>query len=869
MLKKITLPRNQDYYIQKRYNLNITPSYRRPRLSVPIVAKLNELPEGSNYYQVPLVYLNNTNYLLRPEIKLLGDCGTQNVVVVPNNNTTILSYTIGEPTDPEHPNIKALKVNAPCEYDDNGNVVSRTWLTFNSYSAEEWANGYHFQGNQWNNFGSPWAYLGGITENEDHTITVIDYEPCDSGRYYNVFSSDVINQTDTVIEDNNGNQYIYDTDVYYDNLGNLYNFEGDIVKSTDRHAYPDNGRQGEYNYILRPQDTTFLRYLVSPEVDELTNVELFGDRYHYTHDYTEWVDRSWEGTICGSASSTGEETIPDGTYRTYKGLYLGESIPFLHITETVIPPNEILGVPEYNKQINTSDTLKYGTVAAASLTVQLDEPIAEAISHSGELYVLYYDYKHDNNWDRLGFLRVDGVEAIDEYSSRLTAHDEVYKLNKYVDDFLENYSGSTTLDGFYRDLLDYCGCWYDTHGQPILNGNFELDNVYHAIKTTGIEVAHYIASLVPGFIHANIDGDLELIQYRNSEVQLNPSVMSNLTYNAYSSDLLDKVRIVANNAILGEDSGDGENIYFISNNPLISALTPRATLDNLAEDILNTYEEIQTYRPAEISMLYMPGLIAGDMPTVITPTGDVYKIAVMAITINGEGVKITSFGTQTYPVESESSAQFINLINDIDQVSGDVENIERATELIGQQVALNTDNIEDNTDDISSLKTRMTTAESNISTVSTQLQNKINNDSISSSNNLTSITINGTTVNNITDKTYIENNSSVSSSGDLGTISLFGETLPNIALKGYVDSKISGEVVLKVGTLTWNEPGNSNTVCNNTIYIGNPTYSTGIFICPTTTPGLFVKLNDGFRYSTVYGTTVRFSVGSYVSFTEN
>ena len=38
----------------------------------------------------------------------------------------------------------------------------------------------------------------------------------------------------------------------------------------------------------------------------------------------------------------------------------------------------------------------------------------------------------------MGFFRVDKIEAIDEFSTSLVAHDEAYKLNKYVDDFLED-----------------------------------------------------------------------------------------------------------------------------------------------------------------------------------------------------------------------------------------------------------------------------------------------------------------------------------------------------------------------------------------------------------------------------------------------
>ena len=687
-------------------------------------------------------------------------------------------------------------------------VNDRVWLTFNSYTADEWANEYHFVTGSWNNIGFPFAYVNGIHENTNNRTMQFVPEYCEPGTYRQILS--YFGDEQATIEDNLGNEWSADPSVFSMNCGNIWT-GWYIVKSTNRHEYPDDGWQDGYEYTIIKQLTKFLVYTVSPE-DELYRVQLLPNRYTFSHDYTEIVNRHYEGRICGTRTSTGEDTIPDGYWRIYLGLYHGEDVPILHIEEQEIPPSQILGVPEYNKQINTSETLKYGTVASASITVNLNEPIASAIQHNGELYVLYYDYTHNGIWDCLGFFRVDKVDAIDEYTSRITAHDEVYKLNMYVDDYLENLSGEMTLNDFFTDLLDYCGCSYDSETTDILNGDFELNNIYHAIKTTGVEVAHYVAALSPGFIHANIDGDIELTQYKSSLVELNPSNMVNLTYNAYNADLLDKIKIVYNNTILGEDSGTGENVYYINNNPLISALVPRTTLNNLADDILNTYEEIPTYRPAEIQMLYLLPFTIGDVLSVVTPSGEEYNIAVMAITINGSGVKLTSIGTQAYPVESENLPQFVNLVNDIDQISGEVEDVEQVTTLLSQQIG-------QNTDDIDALETRMGTAEGNISTLSTQLQNKINNDSISTSSNLTSITINGTTVNNITEKLYVDG--------------LFNSTIK-----------------IKTGTLVYQYDSSTmwDTSCPNTMYIGDPSITRGIFMVPSLTPGFFYKNGNDFYW---------------------
>lgn len=653
---------------------------------------------------------------------------------------------------------------------------------------------------------------------------VYTYQPADAGTYVNVFS--LINGGFEV-SDNLGNDYIDENDeledyrhYFDDNVGSLWYFGSGTVSSTDRYAYPDEGSQDDFTYRLRPQDTTFLHYYRVK--DELANVELISDRYHYTHDTVDFCDRSWEGTVCGTTTSTGEENIPDGTWREYLGLYLGESIPFLGIVEDNVPPSEILGVPQYDKQVNTSDTLKYGTVASASLSFTLNKPVNDCISLNNQLLVLFYDFKNTDEWERLGFFRIDNIEALDENSTSLLAHDETYKLNKYVDDFLEGYTQTTTLDLFYRDLLDYCGCFYDTHQDIIHNGNLGMSNIYHAVKTTGIQVAHYIAILVPGFIHANIDGDIVLSQYEIKDNNLTVSDYTNLVYCAYNTDMIDKIKITSNNAVKGESAGNGENVYFLADDPLLSELQAAEYFNDLADDILAYYTTIPAYRPATIDFLILPRSLAiGDIVNLTTPKNENYSIIVMRMSITSSGVQIQSFGTQKYPVEAESNSEFVNLINDMGEISGDVSNMREAQQTMAAAIAENTASISQNSTDISSIITKNTQQDNAIGTNATNISNaqtQINGFGVTVTNNLASINLNGTT-NNITNKTYVDNKVST---GDTATLN---------SAKAYADSLIGTSVSYKTGTLRWSNT--SSGTANKQVhcmFIGTSNVRNGLFI---------------------------------------
>ena len=828
------------------YNGTITRTLTSPTPTTTITIDVDEWKTlaGNDYINYELIS-TSPSYIYRPSISLIGD-KTADEIVIPEGNTDVLQYILGEGINRQFVP-KTLKVNAPCLYSGVA-VIQKTWLTFNTYTSTEWNSGFHFKGEQWNNIGSPFAYLNGITSSTGDRKMLYTFEPADAGTYVNIFS--LIN-TGFEVKDSDNNEYIAKTDIladyrhyYDDNVGSLWYFGTSIVTSTDRHAYPDAGSVDYLTYVLRPQDTKFLRYY--REKKYLRNVELFSDRYHYPQETVDFCDRSWEGRTIGTPTSTNEGIVPLGTWREYLGLYLGESIPFLHITETIVPPSEILGVPQYDKQVNTSDTLKYGTVASASLSFTLNKPVNDCMALNNQLLVLFYDFKNTDEWERLGFFRIDNIEALDEYSTSLLAHDETYKLNKYVDDFLETYTQSTTLDLFYRDLLDYCDCFYDTHQPIIHNGNINMSNVYHAVKTTGVQVAHYIAILVPGFIHTNIDGDIVLSQYQIVDNNLTISDYTNLVYCAYNTDMINKVKIASNNAVKGESRGSGENVYFLADDPLLSELQTTEYFNDLADGILAYYTTIPAYRPATIDFLILPRSLAiGDIVNLTTPKNENYAVIIMRMSITSSGIQVQSFGTQKYPVEAESNSEFVNLINDMGEITGDVTNIREAQQTMAAAIAENAEHISQNTTSISSIITKNTQQDNAISAVQTQA----NGFGVTVSNNLASIVLNGT-VNNIATKNYVD-------AGDAATLN---------SAKAYADTI---GLVYDYGTLTYNITNSQSATqySADVIWIGDREHKFGIFVPQRadTTHDMWKLMNatgyyfSGGTWALMYNATYRYN----------
>ena len=764
--------------------------------NVLLEAGTNVCPQDDWAYEgfVPHAQIDEGTYYIVDE--------TQEPVYLGFNRNDLLGTTIDNTMAVKRNNgFIYIPEDAPFDYMsyEIGTIVDGTWvkkrlvenMIYNKYTDDE-LSGFHYLGDGWNCLASPYGYIQNITsQNANHNVYLEGTQHTTGNAVEGLFPNNDLPYIPIFetfgqgisVSDSLGNVLVSPTENWRTLLTKFNQFvvgghpEGEyLVTSRDRNAYPDNDYVDRVHYLKLVELTKFIEYTYSRE--ELLDVYLETDRYTYPHEIQGEIDDSYNDTVVGA----NEELIPDAEWISYEGAYLGDSIPLLGIVEDVIPPSEILGVPAYDKQVNTSDTLKYGTVASASLTFNLNMPVDDAMAYNNELLVLFYDFEHTGVYENFGFFYIDSIEVLDEYTSHLTAHDEVYKLNKYADDFLITQTSQTTLLGFYHALLDYCNCCYDSH-ETIGNATFALDNIYNATKTTGIEVAHFVANIAPGFIHANAEGDVVLQEYKAKPTILTNSDYTDLKYNAYNTDILDKVRIVNNNTILGEDSGTGEKIYYIKDNPLIKVLTPQETINTLSNDILARYKAIPIYRPATVHFLVKPDAETGDVITVVSQTNQAYNIAIMRVSINESGLEMESLGTATFPVEADSNAQLSNLSNNIDEIHTDITDIgDNITDINEAIDTLNDNDIAlDNA--IDAIGTRLTNVE-DATSLNTNFRNTFGtNNSVSTTQTLGTVKINGNSVNNFAMKGYVDN----SAADTLDTAKSYSDTNLQTA-KNYTDN---------------------------------------------------------------------------------
>lgn len=111
-----------DYYVTNLNTSNLWYTYNNMFIIQDGITQI------FNYYDDldidNLHYITTPKMVLKSNLKLIGD-KTETYITIPEDNTEILSYTLGEGVNRQFVP-KTLQINAPCEYDVNGNVISRT-----------------------------------------------------------------------------------------------------------------------------------------------------------------------------------------------------------------------------------------------------------------------------------------------------------------------------------------------------------------------------------------------------------------------------------------------------------------------------------------------------------------------------------------------------------------------------------------------------------------------------------------------------------------------------------------------------------------------------------------------------------------------
>lgn len=562
------------------------------------------------------------------------------------------------------------------------------------------------------------------------------------------------------------------------------------VSSKDPTAYPFNGTIGLYTYkyshnefsgyirdnilydVVMNEDENFLPktevvnqqlyvWMMKEMVDG-TLVDLYkvySARRHTYPDNGEYNGRYFEFL---PEDSTGDGT--DSYVQVYGDLWYGEAITDIVPAAEEIDSSLIWRNPIYDKIINNTASVNYDTIAAGSLEIDTRLTLLQANALIGSMLIYMVDFQNSNDWINKGFFWIDGVENAGPAHVKIFAHDQVYKLNKYVDDWIGTLTYPMTLNSYYHALLDYCGIDYDAQEGNILNGDFPIYNNFTAVKLTATELMKYITELAGGYFHTDRYNKAHISSYTPNPKVYDYGEYNYLNYSSYNSDLFNEFKFIRNNKIYYDKKIEPENdpkVIFIKDNPLVGNDNLTTQVDTVVDNIYNqTSTQLANYRNGTIKFFADFGINVGDIIGIMTydetqeaPMSFI-KMAIMSEHIDDNGITYESYGELEYPIESDgvrTSITYIDTINgemndmkdqetDLDTTLGTLENL---NEVIG--VLENTNK-------------QVNTNSANISTMAQSMNTLINNQntySVSSANGLGTVVLNGT-LNNILLKTYAD-----------------------------------------------------------------------------------------------------------------
>ena len=279
----------------------------------------------------------------------------------------------------------------------------------------------------------------------------------------------------------------------------------------------------------------------------------------------------------------------------------------------------------------------------------------------------------------------------------VTAYDNICKLDKNVDAWLDGLTFPMSLVAFTNSLASYCGVTI-TLANDLANRSFQVKDNFTSINLTGRSVLQYIAQLTTGFAKCNSSGVIQVRKYKAVNKTLNRSLYKKATIAEYQTQKIDRVQVNTMNDDIGVVVGSGTNAMVIQNNPLLYAETDQ----EIRQNVQNIYDSVKdiTYTPVKVELIGDQEIEVGDIITV-----DGVTTYVMKKSLKPSGVTIESTGNKQREQTSDSLNEQINALR------GKYNKLSRTLEATVSEVGDLTGNVSTLTQTVEGFDARIQTAE--------------------------------------------------------------------------------------------------------------------------------------------------------------
>ena len=195
----------------------------------------------------------------------------------------------------------------------------------------------------------------------------------------------------------------------------------------------------------------------------------------------------------------------------------------------------------WTEQVNSdSDNITPGAVCSNAIDISFWVRSDDTLKIAQGTELTYYkvdDYTAVET--KIGVFTCEKPEKDGSNKYKVTAYDNVTKLDIDVSDWLNALTFPVSISSFATQLATKCGLEF-ANSAPI-NGDYSVQ-AFTATNVTGRELMKMVAQAAGSFIRANADGNLEYAWYvTNSKLSISPNGSSNGFYFKTAKDKEDKI----------------------------------------------------------------------------------------------------------------------------------------------------------------------------------------------------------------------------------------------------------------------------------------------------------------------------------------
>lgn len=299
----------------------------------------------------------------------------------------------------------------------------------------------------------------------------------------------------------------------------------------------------------------------------------------------------------------------------------------------------------YQQILNQDGDLKMGTAIMSNIEVSLLNTdgyfdgfdfTEECTAKYGVMVGSEYEYV------TLGVFKGDRVNRVKSRVFRYSANDRMMLFEKDASAFIEGLVYPLSVYQMFQQLCEFVGVTWESAASMTANARKIIEaNPFDTSAYTCREVLAWIAEVMCSYAVMNRDGAVKLVWFAESSYSVPKSDRFELSQSEIRTPAIDRLEVYTSYSDMLNTSGTGDNLYTISDNPLLYAENDDGTaaLQDYADNIYASLSAFPAYYPSAFRAISNPAVECGDIITVTADDGTklVFPVFMQTIQWSGRG----------------------------------------------------------------------------------------------------------------------------------------------------------------------------------------------------------------------------------------